>query len=38
MSGIATRLESYLKENGVDYEVIHHRVDYQAQQAAIQGM
>ncbi len=35
MSGISARLETALKDSGVRYEVIHHRVDYQAQQAAI---
>jgi Ala-tRNA(Pro) deacylase len=32
---IAARLETFLKESRVHYEVISHRLDYQAQQAAV---
>ena len=35
MPEISTRLEDFLKETGVHYELIHHRRDYVAQQAAI---
>ena len=32
---VSPRLEGFLKENGVHYEVIHHRVQYQSQQTAV---
>lgn len=35
MAGISSRLESFLAESGVHYERVHHRPDYQAEQAAL---
>ena len=34
MATATNRLLSYLDENGVDYQVIHHRLDYTAQRTA----
>ena len=34
MSGIVAKLKEFLEENGVDYEVIHHKTDYRARETA----